>query len=73
MRAEVTTTVQLPPERIEAIKERLAEATGRSVKLSTRIDPTLVGGMVARVGGTVYDASVTTQLRKIRAQLAEGL
>jgi F-type H+-transporting ATPase subunit delta len=73
VRAEVTTTVVLPPERLEAIRRRLAEVTGRTVNLTTRVDPTLIGGMVARVGGTVYDGSVTTQLRKMRAQLGEGL
>jgi F-type H+-transporting ATPase subunit delta len=73
VRAEVTTTVALAPERLETIRQRLAEVTGRTVNISTRVDPTLIGGMIARVGGTVYDASVTTQLRKMRAQLADGL
>jgi F-type H+-transporting ATPase subunit delta len=73
VRAEVTTTEALAPERLEAIRQRLAAATGRTVNLSTRVDPTLIGGMVARVGGTVYDGSVTMQLRKMRTQLAEGL
>jgi F-type H+-transporting ATPase subunit delta len=73
VRAEVTTTVALAPERLETIRKRLAEVTGRTVNLSTRVDPTLIGGMVARVGGTVYDGSVTTQLRKMKAQLSEGL
>jgi F-type H+-transporting ATPase subunit delta len=73
VRAEVTTTVALPAERLETIRRRLADVTGRTVNLSTRVDPSLIGGMVARVGGTVYDASITMQLRKMRAQLAEGL
>jgi F-type H+-transporting ATPase subunit delta len=73
VRAEVTTTVELPAERLETIRQRLADVTGRTVNLSTRVDPSLIGGMVARVGGTVYDASITMQLRKMKAQLAEGL
>jgi F-type H+-transporting ATPase subunit delta len=73
VRAEVTTTVVLTPQRIEAIRTRLAAVTGRTVNLSTRVDSSLIGGMIARVGGTVYDASVTMQLRKMRAQLSEGL
>ena len=67
VRAEVTTTVALAPERLETIRRRLAEVTGRTVNLSTRVDPALIGGLVARVGGTVYDGSVTTQLRKMKA------
>jgi F-type H+-transporting ATPase subunit delta len=73
VRAEVTTTVALAPERLETIRQRLAEVTGRTVNLSSRVDPALIGGMIARVGGTVYDGSVTMQLRKMRAQLSEGL
>jgi F-type H+-transporting ATPase subunit delta len=73
VRAEVTTTVPLAPDRVEEIQQRLAKVTGRTVNLSTHVDPTLIGGMVARVGGTVYDGSVTMQLRKMKAQLASGL
>lgn len=73
VRAEVTTAVALAPGRAQTIAQRLSEVTGRTVNLSTSIDPNLVGGMVARIGGTVYDGSVTTQLRKMRTKLAEGL
>lgn len=72
VRAEVTTAVPLESTRTEAIERRLAEVTGRRVILTTRVDPAVVGGMVARVGGTVYDGSVTMQLHKIKARLAEG-
>lgn len=73
VRAEVTSAVALPPDRAQTIQARLAEVTGRTVLLSTRVDPALVGGIVARVGSTVYDGSVTTQLEKMKARLAEGL
>ena len=45
--------------------------TGRTVKLGTRVDPSIIGGVVARVGGTVYDGSVTTQLEKMKRRLTE--
>jgi F-type H+-transporting ATPase subunit delta len=73
VRAEVTTAVALAPERAQTIQRRLAEVTGRTVTLTTTIDAGLVGGMIARIGGTVYDGSVTTQLRKLKAKLAEGI
>jgi F-type H+-transporting ATPase subunit delta len=41
--------------------------------VTTRVDSTIIGGIVARVGGTVYDGSVTTQLQKLKARLAEGI
>lgn len=69
VRAEVTTAVPLPPDRIAALQQGLARLTGRDVLLGIRIDPSLVGGAVARIGSTVYDGSVTTQLEKLRHQL----
>jgi F-type H+-transporting ATPase subunit delta len=61
--------VPLPPDRIAALQQGLARLTGRDVLLGIRIDPSLVGGAVARIGSTVYDGSVTTQLEKLRHQL----
>lgn len=71
VRAEVTSAVALSSERAGAIERRLAQVTGRTVRLSTRVDPALIGGMVARVGSTVYDGSVVVQLEKLRARLSD--
>jgi F-type H+-transporting ATPase subunit delta len=73
VRAEVTTAVSLAPERADQIKQTLAKATGRSVMLKTAVDPSLIGGLIARVGSTVYDASVTRQLQKMKDRLQENL
>ena len=71
VRAEITTAAPLPAERAAAIGHTLGRLSGRSVALSTRVDPALIGGIVARVGGTVYDGSLATQLEKMRQQLVE--
>ena len=71
VRADVTTAIVISPDRVESIRKSLAKATGRSVTLTTRLDPTLIGGLVARVGGTVFDASLSTQLNKLKQRLAE--
>jgi F-type H+-transporting ATPase subunit delta len=71
VRAEVTTAVPLPADRVAQFQERLAAATGRRVTMTTRIDPSLIGGAVARVGGIVYDGSIATQLAKMRDRLEE--
>ena len=71
VRAELTTSVPLDGEREARIRESLARATGRTVNMTTRVDPSLIGGMVARLGSTVYDASVATQLQKMRERLIE--
>jgi F-type H+-transporting ATPase subunit delta len=50
--------------RARAISSGLARLTGRTVTLATKIDPAIIGGVVARIGSTVYDGSVTRQLEK---------
>jgi F-type H+-transporting ATPase subunit delta len=42
------------------------------VQLDVRVDSSIVGGAVARIGSTVYDGSVTTQLERLRQQLVES-
>jgi F-type H+-transporting ATPase subunit delta len=73
VRAEVTTAAPLPEGRAEAIEQRLAQLTGSKVLLSTRTDPSIIGGLVARIGSTVYDGSVTRQLERMRARLIESV
>ncbi|CAN5676545.1 F0F1 ATP synthase subunit delta [soil metagenome] len=69
VRAEITTAVPIPPDRVAALQGGLARLTGKEVQLGVTVDPSLVGGAVARIGSTVYDGSVTTQLEKLRQQL----
>lgn len=69
VRAEITSAEPLSPQRAAAIESTLAAVTGKKVAMTTRVDPGIIGGVVARVGSTVYDASVATQLKKIRERL----
>jgi F-type H+-transporting ATPase subunit delta len=69
VRAEVTTATPLTDARTRAIGERLEQVTGRKVALETRVDPAIIGGLVARVGSVVYDASLTSQLQRMKARL----
>ena len=69
--ASVTTAHPLAPERTTAIEERLAAASGRTVTMTTAVDPQLLGGFVARLGTTVYDASVARNLERMRLTLLE--
>ena len=73
VRAEVTTAAPLAGDRAKALESSLARVTGRSVVLDTRVDASIIGGVVARVGSTVYDGSVTRQLEKIKERLVEGV
>jgi F-type H+-transporting ATPase subunit delta len=71
VRAEVTSAVPLSAEKMTALEASLSRTTGKKVDLSVAVDPELLGGIVARIGSTVYDGSVRTQLTKMRQQLVE--
>lgn len=72
IRANITAAAELEADRQEAIRSRLQEQTGKQVKLKVRIDPSLIGGMQAEVGGKVFDGSVRTQLKRIEDTLTKG-
>jgi F-type H+-transporting ATPase subunit delta len=73
VRAEVVTAAPLSAERAQAVERGLEQASGRHVQMDLRVDPSLVGGVVARIGSTVYDASVATQLQKMKQRLVENI
>ena len=68
--AQVTTARPVSEEIKKSLKGRLATITGKDVRLSFAIDETLIGGMVTRVGSTVYDGSISNQLRQLELKLA---
>jgi F-type H+-transporting ATPase subunit delta len=71
--AEITTAVPLAPETADRVGRALGQVSGKQVLVSTRVDPAIIGGVVARVGSTVYDGSVTTQLARMRQKLVENV
>jgi F-type H+-transporting ATPase subunit delta len=72
VQAEVITSTPLSADRAAELQRRLGTSLGRTVTLTTKVDPTLIGGMVTRIGGTVYDGSVATQLASVRQRLTES-
>jgi F-type H+-transporting ATPase subunit delta len=72
VRGEVITATTLPAEKLRAIEAGLQRATGRTVVLESRVDPSIIGGVITRLGSTVYDGSVTTQLEKMKQALIEA-
>jgi F-type H+-transporting ATPase subunit delta len=72
LRAEVTTAIPLDGDKTARIEQSLAAVTGRRVAMTTRVDPQIIGGVVATIGSTVYDGSVATQLQKMKARLTDG-
>jgi F-type H+-transporting ATPase subunit delta len=68
--AYVTTSEPVSPEDERVIRAQLQEMTGKQIELRLRVDPALIGGMIARVGDTVLDGSVQTKLRALRQRLS---
>ena len=69
---ELTSAAPIAPETVKAIEDSLSKVTGKKVQLTERVDPALIGGVVARIGSTVYDGSVKTQLEQLRHELVES-
>lgn len=68
--AEVRSAVELSTEQRQNLQERLEKYTGRSVRIETQVDASMRGGVIARVGDTVFDGSVNTHLERLRQRLA---
>jgi len=69
VRAQITSAQALSPAELNRIRDSLARRTGKHVVLEASVDPSLIGGVVARVGDLVLDGSVRTQLVTLRAKL----
>jgi F-type H+-transporting ATPase subunit delta len=72
MTAEVVAASPLDDRRKDRLRRALSERTGREVQLDIRVDPELIGGAIAKVGGLVFDGSLRTQLSQLRANLTKG-
>ena len=68
--AEVTTAVELTDAERAEVAAKLSTLIGQQVQLQTRVDPTIIGGLIARVGDRMIDGSVESQLRSLRARVA---
>lgn len=67
--AELVTALPLDGHRQALLARALGQVTGRRVDVSGRVDESIIGGVVAKVGGTVYDGSVSRQLERMRQRL----
>jgi F-type H+-transporting ATPase subunit delta len=69
VRAEVTSAGPLNDGQQAELQQELSRVSGKQVRCNYSIDPELIGGVVARIGSTVYDGSVRTQLQNMRERL----
>jgi F-type H+-transporting ATPase subunit delta len=70
--AEIVSARDLPAAEQAEFEKNLARLTGKQVKINYRVDPEIIGGVVTRIGSTVYDGSVKTKLENLREQLVKG-
>lgn len=68
----VRTAFELSEDDSSALQSALQSLTGKEVRLQTRIDSSIMGGIVIRIGDTVYDGSITNQLATLRERLQSG-
>ena len=71
-RVEVVVPLPLPATQKDLLKVVLERQTGKRIELEEKVDPAVLGGMVVKVGSTVYDGSVRTQLSKFQEILQKG-
>jgi len=69
IRADLVSAVEIQEESIAKIQAALSEKTGKEVKMEVRVDPTLIGGVVTKIGDLVLDGSVRTQLMSLKESL----
>jgi F-type H+-transporting ATPase subunit delta len=70
--ALATTASALTDQETEALRQKVAGMTGRTVELTVKVDESLLGGLTVRVGDTLYDASVRGRLERLRERLLAG-
>jgi F-type H+-transporting ATPase subunit delta len=71
VRAEVVSAAPLEQRRSASLESELSRLTGKRMRLRFDVDPELLGGVLARIGSTVYDGSVRGQLQQLRRRLTE--
>ena len=72
IRPTLSSGLPLEAAQIEEIRGALAKSTGKKVELKVEVDPSLIGGVVTKIGGKVFDGSVRTQLARIQDILQKG-
>ena len=70
--ANVTTAEPIDRQAETAIRQRLSSLVGKQVEIRSEVDPSIIGGVIARIGDQLIDGSVSNQLRRLRDRLEAG-
>ncbi len=71
-RGEIIAAAPLQGNELQRLRAALSAHVGKELDLTVRVDPGLVGGLVAKVGNLVFDGSLRTQLEQLRSNLTKG-
>ncbi len=71
-RAKVTTALPLATEEKEVVSRRLGEIVDRKVVMDGQVDPSIIGGFIARIGDTLIDGSIRQKLQTLKKNLVEA-
>ncbi|SRR6266571_948352 len=71
--AEVTTATKMNKAQLDRIKQALEHRTGKTILMQTRVQPAILGGVIARVGDQVIDGSIRYRLSALQQQLLTGI
>ncbi|MEO1264746.1 MAG: ATP synthase F1 subunit delta, partial [Pseudomonadota bacterium] len=71
VQAEVTSAVALDEAQVAAIKEKIKASIGKDVQLNTSVDPSLLGGLIVKVGSRMIDSSLRTKLATLKMRMKE--
>ena len=69
---QITSAIELDPSIAERIGDEIGRQTGRTVELTSTVDPDVIGGIVLRVGNSILDASIRNRLENLRKQVAKA-
>jgi F-type H+-transporting ATPase subunit delta len=72
VQAHVTSALALDAAQQDQVAAKLQALTGKKVKMEISVDPALIGGIVAKVGSTIYDGSLRTQLQTFKESLTQN-
>nr|WP_233285604.1 F0F1 ATP synthase subunit delta [Bradyrhizobium acaciae] len=70
--AEVTVAEQLSDKNLDALKTALKSVTGKDVALNVKVDPSIIGGLVVKLGSRMVDSSLRTKLNSIKNAMKEA-
>ncbi len=71
VQADVTSATPLSDEQVESLKAKLKASIGKDVQLNTRVDPSVLGGLIVKVGSRMIDSSLRTKLATLKMRMKE--